>query len=136
MRNLLLATISVIFLTMPTEADELAVYRQRLLAVRTHDEVEQVYNEIDRRFNGDTDKIINYLEIIGFSCLKSSGYLKARCVFAHCGDREVLLLFKRQLVTIEMWIREQRVITSVINQLSECPASSDLLVERQKSFLK
>lgn len=108
--------------------------KQSLLAARTQEDMVRIYREIDVKFGGDKDKIIESLRENGFSCKLGSGFVKANCVFAYCGDA-ITLQKGRELMSISVVMTEKWVNNSVIHQQTVCPESTERLQKKQDYLL-
>jgi hypothetical protein len=111
--------------------------KERLLAARKQSDFARVYEGIDRKFNGDTTKIVEYLRSVGFTCQYGTVLFKAQCVFAYCGDRPLFPQFlQRELMTLNATIEKNgEVWTGVAHHQTACPENESLLKQKQEYLL-
>src|SRR5215212_1039476 len=112
----LIVASATIFAAAPIHAGEVTSIHERLVAARSQDDFAQIYRGIERESGGDTTRIVKSLRDRGFSCSTGTGYIRANCAYAYCGDRSLILLFRRELMNIGVYITEHDVSTAVVSQ--------------------
>lgn len=119
------------------KTDELDAVKKRLLGARKQGDITRIYEEVERRFDGDTVKISAYLQRIGFSCVPGRILYRIKCVYSYCGDRRIFpLIFQREFISVGVIITEKGTSTDLVHHnATECPATDALLRAAQEKLL-